>query len=231
MRFEHVGVPVELETLTRKDSPNGRLYVTPSGLAYPSVTTILSEYSRAGIAKWRKKVGDSVADHISNTAKDKGEMVHSYMEDYLNNKPLDYAQMSIMMKFRISQMLPDVNRINRIHLTEKALYSHKLKIAGTPDCIGEYNGKLSIIDFKTSDKLKRKQYIRNYFMQCTAYSKMYEELTGIKIDQMVILICVDDPMLCQVFVEPISTEYETDLYKYIDHHYNNRPLQQTQLVT
>lgn len=198
--FNHVEAPT-LTELIAETTGSGRVYNTPDGNRYPSVTTILSELSKAGIAAWRKRVGAEEANRISTQAGSRGTKVHQICEDYLNNKP-DYldGQMPANV-FTFKQIQPILDQyVDNIQYLEAPLYSDFLKTAGRVDCIAEFDGKLSIIDFKTSRKPKKKEWISNYFMQASCYAVMYEERTEIPVSRTVVIIAVDgsEP---QVFVE------------------------------
>jgi len=198
--FNHVNAPT-LTELIAETTGSGRVYNTPDGNRYPSVTTILSELSKAGIAAWRKRVGAEEANRISTQAGSRGTKVHQICEDYLNNKP-DYldGQMPANV-FTFKQIQPILDQyVDNIQYLEAPLYSDFLKTAGRVDCIAEFDGKLSIIDFKTSRKPKKKEWISNYFMQASCYAVMYEERTEIPVSRTVVIIAVDgsEP---QVFVE------------------------------
>tara|TARA_B110000503_G_C7163142_1_gene420599 strand:- start:177 stop:827 length:651 start_codon:yes stop_codon:yes gene_type:complete len=193
-------IPIELPTLNRVNVDGKRLYETPNGNRYPSVTTITSLGSEESINQWRKRVGEVEANKISKRASDRGTRIHLLCEDYLNNKDLmvDLFDKELWNKFK-----PNLKDIDNVYCLESMLYSHKLELAGTTDCVAEYKGTLSVIDFKTSGKLKKKEWITNYFIQCAFYGYMLWEMTGILAEQLVILIAVDneDP---QVFVESIK---------------------------
>ncbi|CAB4124144.1 hypothetical protein UFOVP49_29 [uncultured Caudovirales phage] len=188
-------------TIVQENTENGRFYVTPNGQKYPSITTILSAESKDGIDAWRKKVGDAHADKISRNAATRGTAVHAIIEKYLNNE--DVSRESIMpnAKSLFIRMKPELHKLNNIHCLEQRLYSHELGLAGTVDCIAEHDGVLSVIDFKTSAKIKKVEYIKNYFMQGAAYSKMFYDMTSVKIDKVVILIGVDESNFCQTMIE------------------------------
>ena len=196
-KFTHIEAP-KLPSLSRKNIDGKRVYVNDDGNKYPSVTSVLSVRGKKGIFEWRQRVGAEEANRISNKASTRGTRVHKLCEDYLLNKelpelsPLD---LDTWKKFR-----PIVERIDNIHYVEPFLYSNHLGMAGQCDCIAEFDGKLSVIDFKTSRRLKRHEGISGYFAQCAAYAVMYEELTGIAINRTVILIAVDgeEP---QIFIE------------------------------
>jgi genome maintenance exonuclease 1 len=163
------------------------------------VTTILGAQSKQGILEWRKKIGEEAANKISRAAASRGTKLHTHVENYLNNVNA-IEPMSMFQKELFDSVLEHLHRINNIHLQEERLYSDHLRLAGTVDCIGEFDGKLSVIDFKTSGRQKEKEWIHSYFMQCAAYAIMYEERTGIPISKLVVLIAVegDSP---QVFIE------------------------------
>ena len=185
----------DLPKLERDTSPDGtRVYKTPSGKAYPSVTTVTGLHNAKGIAEWRRRVGEEEANRISNRASARGTRIHSYCEDYLKGNIFEADMFDIEMFNSIKFWLDD---IDNIHALETPLYSDFLQVAGTVDCIAEFQGKLSVIDFKTASKPKDRDDIYNYFMQCAAYSVAFEERTGIPIGRLVIIMAVenDDPRL------------------------------------
>jgi genome maintenance exonuclease 1 len=158
-------------------------------------------------------VGEEEANRISTKASSRGTRVHKICENYLNNEE-DYARKTMpdsVAMFKSLQPLLD-EHVNNIHALEIPLYSHHLKVAGRVDCIAEYDGKLSIIDFKTSSKLKEESWIKGYFMQCSAYAVMYEERTGIPVSQIVIMIAVDSEHP-QVFIKK-RNDYIKDFISY-----------------
>ena len=181
-------------------SDGSRRYFTESGAAYPSVTTVLGYQTKDAIMEWRKRVGEEEANKISRQASVRGTKIHKLCEDILNNKEEDTSKLSLLEKTTFQSFRPLLDRINNIHAQEIALYSDHLRLAGRVDCIAEFDGKLSVIDFKTSGKPKQKEWITNYFAQAAAYAIMYEERTGIPINRSVILIAVEDSEP-QVFIE------------------------------
>ena len=219
MKFKHIGCDIDYDLET--ETINGkRFYKTPEGLLYPSVTTITSQHGKDKIIEWRRRVGEEEANRISTRASNRGTKVHKICENYLNNEE-DYARTnpahihktmpdSIAM-FKSLQPLLD-EHVNNIHALEIPLYSHHLKVAGRVDCIAEYDGKLSIIDFKTSGRLKEESWIKGYFMQCSAYAVMYEERTGIPVSQIVIMIAVESEHP-QVFIKK-RNDYIKDFISY-----------------
>lgn len=185
--FQHIHH--EIDKLTRIDSAGGRLYQTPTGRAYPSVTSILGILGKAEILEWRKRVGDAEANRIAARAARRGTAIHTLCEHYLLNKEVDPGPFDLET---FKSITPYLDKINNIHCLETQLYSNFLQVAGTVDCIAEYEGKLSVIDFKTSKRIKTRDEIHSYFMQTSAYAVMFEERTGIPIGQLVIIMSVDD---------------------------------------
>lgn len=185
--FQHIHH--DIDQLVRVDSPSGRVYQTPSGRSYPSVTSVLGILGKAEIHAWRARVGEEEANRISARAARRGTAIHSLCEDYLLNKEVKPGPFDLESFKSIS---PYLDKINNIHCLETKLYSDYLQVAGTVDCIAEYEGKLSIIDFKTSKRVKTRDDIHGYFMQTAAYAVMFEERTGIPVGRLVILMAVDD---------------------------------------
>lgn len=185
-------------TLTRVDGPNGRFYKTPDG-DFKSVTTILSErLDHSAIDAWKQRVGEEEANRVSQQASRRGTAVHHLAEQYLlNNK--DYAKGSMpnnIYTFNSIRSILD-NNIGTIYGIESLLYSRLLQAAGTADLLAQYNGVNSIIDFKTSKRIKTEDQIEGYFIQTAAYSIMASEHSGINFPQIVILMMVDneDPIV------------------------------------
>ena len=207
--FNHVKHDVVLPTLTRKTTDTGRKYFTPEGNAYPSITTVLGVLNKEGIIAWRKRVGEAEANKISQQASVRGTAVHKLAEDYLNNDPnwKEGAMPTNLFSFDDIKKIMD-KRLNNIWMQEVFLYSDRLKTAGQVDCIAEFDGQLSIIDFKTSRKPKKEEWITSYFIQASFYAAAFYERTGIPIKQGVILITVDhhEP---QVF--------KINTYDYLEH--------------
>lgn len=192
--FNHLNQDHFLCDLKREEYNGKRYYISPSGKKLPSVTTFLSHFKGDSIAKWRKKVGEEEANRISKRASTRGTKFHSLMESYISNQERDcFLTEDLMpdMKQAFFDMVPTIDRIDNVHYLETMLYSETLGLAGQVDCIAEFDGIPSIIDFKTSLKLKKEEWILNYFEQCTCYSLMYEEMTGIQCKQIVVLISVD----------------------------------------
>lgn len=186
-KFQHIAH--DIPNLVRVDTENGRLYQTPSGRAYPSVTAVTGLLGKEDIIEWRKRVGEEQANRISTRAAKRGTAVHKLCESYLLNEA---SEVSIFDIESFNSLVPELDKINNIHCLETKLYSDYLQVAGTVDCIAEYEGKLSVIDFKTSGREKQRDEIHNYFMQTAAYAVMFEERTGIPVSRLVILMSVDD---------------------------------------
>ena len=185
--FNHV--PIEIGKLVQVNSKGGRYYETPTGAKYPSVTSITKLHNQESIQAWKEKVGEEEAGKISRRALARGNKIHSLAEKYLLNEG-DLSDDFSKTDFGV--MIPYLDKINNIHCLETQLYSDHLKTAGTVDCIGEYDGKLTVIDFKTSAKLKKREWVKAYFMQCSAYAVMYEERTGTPIERLLLIINVED---------------------------------------
>jgi genome maintenance exonuclease 1 len=188
----------EFGKLERDTKPDGtRLYKTPSGKSYPSVTTVTGLHTAKSIAEWRKRVGEEEANRVSSKASSRGTRIHTHCEQYLLGEHFEPNISDAEMFGSIKTHLDD---IDNIHCLETPLYCDHLQVAGTVDCIAEYKGKLSVIDFKTSSRAKDRDDIHNYFMQCAAYSVAFEERTGIPVGRLVIIMGVDNDHP-RVFIE------------------------------
>jgi genome maintenance exonuclease 1 len=212
--FTHINTTPLCE-LKREEVNGKRYYVSPGGCKLPSVTTFLSHFKGDSIQKWRKKVGEEEANKISARASRRGTKFHSLMESYINNEKGFLTEPDVMpdMQHAFLDIRPTINRIDNVHYLETMLFSEALGLAGQVDCIAEFDGVPSIIDFKTSLKPKKEEWILSYFEQCTCYSLMYEEMTGIQCKQIVVLISVDhEPP--QIFVKNRS-DYIPELVRKI----------------
>lgn len=191
----------KFEDLPRKVIDGKRYYITPDGNKYPSVTTITSQASAKSIARWRKRVGEEEANRVSKKATTAGTKVHKLCEDYVNNEEMLYEDVTPENLFMFKQIKPILDiYLEEVWAVECPLYSDYLRVAGQCDCVGIFQGKPAIIDFKTASKRKRRSWITNYFMQESAYAVMFEEMTGKPIVNLVTIIAVanDEP---QLFVE------------------------------
>jgi len=219
VNFNHVKLDAlnfEIESVTTE---SGRTYKTPSGNIYPSITTVLSSYNKQAIYEWRQRVGEEEANRVSRKATNRGTKLHNTVEKYLLNE-MSPLQMHTLMPdtkelFLKLKPLLDIH-INNIYGIEQPLFSDELRLAGTCDCIGEWDGKISIIDWKTASYAKEKDQIANYFMQGAAYAEMFGERTGIIIDQVVIAIAVGNEKP-QIFIED-KKNYLLPLHEYISYY-------------
>lgn len=192
--------PVQLQELLT-ETKNGKRYYIVGENSYPSITSILGSFPKPGLIEWRKRVGEEEANRISTKSATKGTAFHSIIENYLSNKEIESNNNLALEGFYSVQDYLD--RINNIHFLECPLYSHKLKVAGRSDSIAEFDEKLSIIDFKTSRKPKKEEWIEDYFIQCCFYTTAYFELTGIKIKQIVIIMAVEENKP-QLFIKEVK---------------------------
>ena len=214
MTFQHD--LVKLAELNTKSIEGGRFYETPDGQSYPSVTTVTGLLSRDGIQAWRKRIGEKRADEISKAATMTGTRVHKLAEMYLNNEVFRQEDFfreelpNVQRMFEQLEILLDKN-VGVIKAIEAPLYSHSLRVGGRVDLIAEWDGELSIIDFKTSKKLKKESWIKGYFLQSCAYARMFEELTNITVRKVVIAIAVDNHQ-SQVF----TVDSEDYIQEFID---------------
>ena len=216
--FNHVIMEMSLEDISARNVGGKRVYEI-GDQRYPSISTICSFRNRKSIAEWRARVGAEEANKISKRATTAGTTVHSMIEDYLNNElELEKYDGKHLAKILFTQAKPMLARINNIHFQEAPLYSHEFAIAGRVDCIAEFDDKLSIIDFKTSSKEKKEEWIEGYLVQETGYAKMYEERSGIKVEQIVTLITCQTGDT-QVFIKN-PDDYVPLLRDYIQE-YNN----------
>jgi len=222
--FVHTPVSLGYDDLGDASVPGTRLYVTPQGNTYPSITTVLSVRGKEAIYEWRRRVGEEEANRVTRHACARGTALHTIAEKYLNNEPDIYntdEMPHVVALFRSIQPVLD-NNIGRVVMQECPLYSDHLGIAGRVDLVAEYEGKLSIIDFKTSKRVKTRDEISNYFIQSCAYSIMFEERTGIPVPRTVIIMAVDDSSTPVVFKEKRDS-WTSELQKVIKE-YNTKKL-------
>jgi genome maintenance exonuclease 1 len=211
--FKHIDVT--LPELERETIDGVRYYKVPTEeelLKLVSITSITSHFNREIFINWRKKVGEEEAEKITKAATSRGTDMHSLVENYLDNKDLPSVAPMADFLFKIAKT--NLNRINNIYALEGSLYSKQLGIAGTVDCIAEYDGELAIIDFKTSKKPKPREWIEHYFVQCMAYGCMLYELTGISVKKLVIIMACENGE-CVVYEERDKSKYIKLLGKYI----------------
>jgi len=213
MNFNHVDI--ELPKLERETIDGVRYYKVPDGedlIKLFSITSVTSHKNRNFFVNWRKRVGEEEADKITRQATSRGTDMHTLTEHHLKNEELPEVQPLSQFLFKIAK--PDLNRINNIYTLEGSLYSKVLGVAGTVDCIAEFDGELAIIDFKTSKKPKPREWIEHYFVQCAAYACMFYELTGIPVKKLVIIMACENGE-CIVYEERDKSKYIKLLTEYI----------------
>jgi genome maintenance exonuclease 1 len=221
--FTHETLALGYETLTAQTNEGGRVYETPEGHRYPSMTTVLSKPKTKksdGIARWRERVGTEKARLVMQFACARGEIVHKLCEDYLNNVEdveKGWPTYCISTFHQIKPILDE--RVGTIFGLEMPLYSNLLKVAGRVDLVAEFDGKPSIIDFKTSKVQKRESWVKKYFLQETGYALMVQERTGLAIEQIVTIIACDDGET-QLFVKD-RAEYEKELFEKVAFFYED----------
>ena len=211
--FNHIDI--ELPKLSRETIDGVRYYSVPDEeelLKLVSITSVTSHFNKDIFVKWRKRVGDEEADRITKRATKRGTDMHTLVEHYMKNEELPEVPPISDFLFKISKA--NLKRINNIYALEGSLYSKQLGIAGTVDCIAEYDGELAIIDFKTSAKPKPRGWIEHYFVQCMAYGCMLYELTGISVKKLVIIMACENGE-CVVYEERDKSKYIKLLGKYI----------------
>jgi genome maintenance exonuclease 1 len=223
MSFNFVQLPELDFDLCSVTEDGSRKYMTPEGKSYPSVTTILSHSTdKSFLVKWRKKVGEEEANKIVKKSSGRGTKLHSVCEKYLLNE-LNDMKIRMMMpdiKDFFLQLRPHIDKnVGNVYGLEQALYSDRLRMAGRTDCIAEWDGKLSIVDYKNSIKEKKEDWIQNYFIQCTAYAEMFEDRTGLPIEQIVVAIANEEGTP-QIFIREKS-KYVGELNRYIENYWKD----------
>ena len=198
--FIHNDTDLSLLPNTKGKKIEGYRFYDIDGQNYPSVTSGLGIRKKEGLVKWRESIGEDVANWEMNRAARRGKSFHKLVEQYLNNETPSIRDVLPLGLFRLAK--PYIDQINNIRLLEKIMVSPKLTIAGQVDCVAEYNGKLSVIDFKSANKERKEDWIENYFLQCTAYSSMYEETFGEKIEQIVVLLAAEDGTMTAYVKDP-----------------------------
>lgn len=214
--FEHIGVDLGYKDLEAVTTDSGRVYQTPSGKKYPSITTVLGHFGKHKLMEWRKAVGEEVANRVGRLAADRGTRLHTICEKYIDNEEDVFGVKTmphVKMMFNSIKPILD-SRIGKVYLQEVPLYSDHLRIAGRVDLIAEFDGVKSIIDFKTSSRRKTAEDIKDYFEQEAAYAIMFEERTGIPIVNLVTIMAVENDKEPLVFKEH-RDNHASDLIKKI----------------
>tara|TARA_B100001079_G_scaffold213751_1_gene188152 strand:+ start:584 stop:1270 length:687 start_codon:yes stop_codon:yes gene_type:complete len=220
--FTHVDL--NLPKLHRETIDGVRYYSVPGDLEgevfkLVSITSVTSHFNKEIFVNWRKRVGNEEAERITKAATRRGTDMHTLTENYLKNEDLPTVPPISDFLFKIAK--GKLNKIDNIHTLEGALYSKELGIAGTVDCIAEYDGELAIIDFKTSKKPKPREWIEHYFVQCMAYGCMLYELTGISVKKLVIIMACENGE-CVTYEERDKAKYIKLLNKYIRKFINDK---------
>ena len=218
--FNHVDV--NLPKLSRETIDGVRYYSVPDEeelLKLVSITSITSHFNKEIFVNWRKRVGNEEAERITKAATKRGTDMHTLTENYLKNEELPEVPPISDFLFKIAK--GKLNKIDNIHALEGSLYSKELGIAGTVDCIAEYDGELAIIDFKTSKKPKPRDWVEHYFVQCMAYGCMLYELTGISVKKLVIIMACENGE-CVIYEEKNKSKYIKLLSKYIRKFVNDK---------
>jgi len=212
--------PMVIENLNTETVDDKRYYVTPSGQRLPSVTTVLGAMKKKEIMAWRRRVGEAEANRVSKLATGRGNRVHTLAEKHLMNESIEWKKEMPDAIEMFQSIVPHFDKINNIHYMEQALWSEKIGLAGRVDLIAEWEGKLSVIDFKTSKRIKTEDKIQDYFAQCVAYAMMYEERVGAPIDQIVVLMAVENEQPL-IFVKE-TKDYVDTLYEHIEFYKSNK---------
>ena len=219
-RFNHLDNI--LPKLERQTIDGVRYYSVPDEdqlLKLVSITSVTSHFNKEIFVKWRKRVGDAEADRITKASTSRGTDMHTLVENYLYNRDLPTVQPLSDFLFKVAKS--ELNKINNIYCLEGALYSKKLGVAGTTDCIAEFDGELAVIDFKTSKKPKPREWIENYFVQAMFYGMALYEMTGIRIKKLVIIMACEDGE-CVVYEERDLNKYMKLVVKYIKKFVNDK---------
>ena len=214
-KFNFIDLNKSLLPKTKGMKVDGFRFYNIDGKNYPSVTTVLGILKKEGLQKWRDSIGEEVAKWEMGRAARRGKATHTLVEQYLKNETPSIRDVLPLGLFKL--LKPYIDQIDNIHLLEAIMYSKKLTIAGQVDCVAEYNGKLSVIDFKTANKERQEDWVENYFLQTTAYAHMYEETFGKPIEQIVILLGNEDGT-AQCFIKE-KKDYEQNLIEAIDGFY------------
>lgn len=202
-RYNHINLNHEFHQLKCVTTDGSRYYITEDGQRYFSVTTVTGFEKSQFFSEWRKNNPEE-----SKRVTRRGNNLHSIIENYINNEQVNPSNEVVDL---FIQMLPMLHKIDNIHAQEVPLWSETLGLAGRVDCVAEYDGKLSIIDFKGSTRRKRESDIQNYFQQATAYAVMWQERTGQPIEQIVVLISSEDGTTQELIRKPL--DYVSDLYQ------------------
>ena len=215
MAFNFIELDKQVLPKTKGKRIDGFRFYNIDGKNYPSITTVLGIRKTEQLKGWREKIGEGVANWEMGRAARRGKSFHTLVEQYIKGETPSIRDVLPLGLFKL--LKPYIDQIDNIHLLEAIMYSKKLTVAGQVDCVAEYNGKLSVIDFKTANKERQESWIDNYFLQTTAYAHMYEETFGTPIEQIVILIAREDGTT-QAFIKN-KADYEKELGTAIQNFY------------
>ena len=200
---------------TLLDREDGHWYQTKFDNVYPSISTILSatstEDKKNGLKNW--KANEPAHEYITKQSQHIGIQSHKIIEDYLSNN-LSLEEFDLLPIAHFNNLKPFLENISDVTCIEQRMYSDKLKVAGTSDLIAYYNGELSIIDYKTKRKPQIDDYMYEYYLQTTCYAQMFHEVTGQKINQIVILVSSEKNTrqefikTCDNYIEPMNERIE-----------------------
>ena len=188
-QFNHTQLDIEFDNLPVEQRSGMRFYKSPTGKWLPSVTTVTGWSKREFFKEWRTKPGNEAESRRCLT---RGNELHQIIEDYINNKEDIFKAKQPQNIELFKQVQPELNRIDNVYAQEVPLWSDTVSVAGRVDCVAEFDGVISIIDFKGSTKTKKEEWIENYFRQATAYALMFQEKTDIKIENVVIIVACED---------------------------------------
>ena len=210
MTFNHI--EIDYPSLSRETVDGVRYYDTPNGKKLVSITSVISHYNREVFREWRARVGNDEANRVTKQATSRGTDMHTLAENYLCNRKLPPVQP--LSEYLFKQAKPDIDKIDNIHAIEQSLFSNELGIAGSVDCIAEFEGELAVIDFKTSKKPKPREWIDSHFVQCAAYACMLYEMTGIMVKKFVIIMSCENGEV-EIYEEYDKRKYINLLSEYI----------------
>ena len=215
-QYNHIHPQFQLDDIRCEYLDGRRYYITPEGNKYASITTILSNIGKDAIQSWRTRVGEKAANAITTRAQRRGTSVHNICEKYINNEEdaLEGQLPHVVELFRSIE--PFLERIDNIRLVEGALWSNELKVAGRADLIASYDGELAVIDYKTSTYRKSWEMCHKFFLQGTFYAHAFEERTGTKVENVIIIMAVegDQPMILRETKERWLSPLKEVIYKY-----------------
>ena len=206
---------IQYKKLERVTTAEGRKYVGDDNIPVPSVTTILDKTSdKTALIAWRKRVGDAEANRVSKESAGLGTKVHNAIEKYILGEEVTFGNnmVSVMAKEMSDLVINEgLKNVDEIWGTEIGLIAPGL-YAGTTDCVGMHEGSEAIIDFKTSKKIKKEEWIEDYYLQCCAYALAHNEMYGTKIQKGVILMVSRDNKFKEFIIEGARFEMYCDLW-------------------